>query len=214
MALYSKEQHTHEIRISKNIEIVSFVWFSSGCLSSIALVSLYFFCKPQKLFHIRSNLIFCLQFVWFQFLLLKFRLEAAPCWFFNSTNHFLICHAFNHVCAFLQEENQGILEIDVTTTLTVLQNPRITSSQNGCSWKEPQWGHLVQPSCWSKFTQVWLHRIVTRQVSNITREGDMPVLCHPPSISQSRQHPLLFPHLPGLLCHIRISDWLSIFSSW
>lgn len=44
MAVYiqSKEEHTHEIRIGKNIEIVSFVCFSLGCLSSIALLSLSF----------------------------------------------------------------------------------------------------------------------------------------------------------------------------
>lgn len=37
MAVYiqSKEEHTHEIRIGKNIEIVSFVCFSLGCLSSL-----------------------------------------------------------------------------------------------------------------------------------------------------------------------------------
>lgn len=44
-------------------------------------------------------------------------------------NHFSVFHTFNHMCTFLWEKNQGILEIDVTTTLTILtesQNYRIT----------------------------------------------------------------------------------------
>lgn len=92
-------------------------------------------------------------------------------------NHFSVCHTFNHVCAFLWEKNQGILEIDVTTTLilTEFQIYRITE------WLELE-GTTVGSSGPTLFLRQ-LHpnlaaRDCPRQVSNITREGDIAVLCH------------------------------------
>jgi len=49
---------------------------------------------------------------------------------------------------------------------------RITESQNVRGWKGPLW---VQLPCWSRVTNSWLHRTLSRQVLNISREEESKI---------------------------------------